>query len=170
MSLYALVFLKRYYDGEQEEYRLKTKFLIFLFLLTTSAAGFSLQEAHAATPVVHGSVILNGQSLSFDKEPILINGNTMVPFRTFFEALGMDVNWDSKTKNITATKEGLTIKMTIDSFKASVNDKEYKLTQTPFDSPDGTVYVNLRFISDAVGATVSWDNVKKIAAVNTGAS
>ncbi|WP_425320415.1 copper amine oxidase N-terminal domain-containing protein [Paenibacillus physcomitrellae] len=110
---------------------------------------------------------MNGKPLSFNTKPILINGNTMVPFRQIFESLGMNVNWDSKTKNIIATKADLTIKMTLDSFKATVNNKEFILTQTPFDSPDGIVYVNLRFISEAVGATVSWDNVKKIASIDT---
>lgn len=57
--------------------------------------------------------------------------------------------------------------MTVDSLKANVNDKEFTLTQTPFNTPEGTVYVNLRFISQAIGATISWDNVRKIATINT---
>nr|WP_218154790.1 copper amine oxidase N-terminal domain-containing protein [Paenibacillus sp. UNC496MF] len=91
----------------------------------------------------------------------------MVPFRKVFESLKMNVNWDSTTKHITATEDDLIIKMTLGSLKATVNEKEYALTQSPFDSLDGTVYVNLRFISEAVGATVSWDNVQKIATINT---
>jgi hypothetical protein len=79
----------------------------------------------------------------------------------------MQVDWNNKTKDLTATKDNLTIRMTLDSFEASVNEKEYTLTQTPFDSPEGAVYVNVRFISEAVGATVSWDNIKKIVTINT---
>ncbi|MBB3132235.1 hypothetical protein FHS19_006964 [Paenibacillus rhizosphaerae] len=146
---------------------MKLKLFIKIFVITTAVSCFSISIANAATPPVNGSVILDGQPLSFDAKPIVINGNTMVPFRRLFETLKMNVNWDSKTKNITATKDDLTIEMALGSFKATVNEKEYTLTQTPFDSPEGTVYVILRFISEAVGATVSWDNEKKIATINT---
>lgn len=57
--------------------------------------------------------------------------------------------------------------MTLDALKATVNGNEYTLTQTPFATPENKLYVNLRFISEAAGATVSWDNVKKIATITT---
>lgn len=140
---------------------------LFIFMIVASVGCISIPSVNAATPPVYGSVILNGEPLGFNAKPIIINGNTMVPFRQIFESLNMNVNWDSQTKGITAQTTGLTIKMTLDSLKATVNDKEFRLTQTPFDSPEGTVYVNLRFISEAVGATIAWDNVKKIATINT---
>jgi hypothetical protein len=146
---------------------LKFKILLLISVITASVVFSSLPNANAAQSVVNGSVVLNGQSLSFDTKPIVANGNTMVPFRQIFESLEMKVDWNAKTKNITASKDNLTIRMTLESFKASVNEKEYTLTQTPFDSPEGMVYVNVRFISEAVGATVSWDNVKKIVTINT---
>ena len=152
-----------------EEIILKLKLIIplLIFMIMASTGGISLSSISAATPPVYGSVILNGEPLGFNAKPIIINGNTMVPFRQIFESLNMNVNWNSKTKNITAQTTGLTIKMTLNSLKATVNDKNFTLTQSPFDSPEGTVYVNLRFISEAVGATVSWDNVQKIASINT---
>ena len=140
---------------------------LFIFMIVASVGCISIPSVNAATPPVYGSVILNGEPLGFNAKPIIINGSTMVPFRQIFESLNMNVNWDSQTKGITAQTTGLTIKMTLDSLKATVNDKEFTLTQTPFDSPEGTVYVNLRFISEAVGATIAWDNVKKIATINT---
>lgn len=146
---------------------MKFKIFLLISMITTSVVFSSLPNANAAQTVVNGSVVLNGQLLSFNAKPVIVNGNTMVPFRQIFESLEMKVDWNAKTKNITATKDDLTIRMTLDSFKASVNDKEYTLTQTPFDSPEGTVYVNVRFISEAVGATVSWDNVKKVVTINT---
>ncbi|MEK4045116.1 copper amine oxidase N-terminal domain-containing protein [Paenibacillus sp. FSL H8-0048] len=48
-------------------------------------------------------------------KPIIINGNTMVPFRKIFEALNMNVQWDSKTGRVTAQTTEITIKMTVDS-------------------------------------------------------
>lgn len=139
----------------------------FLVVILASVGCISVSSVSAATPPTYGSVILDGKPLGFDAKPIILNGNTMVPFRKIFESLKMNVHWDSKTKNITAKNTGVTIQMTLDNLKATVNDKEFTLTQTPFNTPEGTVYVNLRFISQAVGATISWDNTKKIAMINT---
>ncbi|QUL55679.1 copper amine oxidase N-terminal domain-containing protein [Paenibacillus tritici] len=147
---------------------MKLKLIIpFLVVILASVGCISVSSVSAATPPTYGSVILDGKPLGFDAKPIIINGNTMVPFRKIFESLNMNVHWDSKTKNITAKNTGVTIQMTLDTLKATVNDKEFTLTQTPFNTPEGTVYVNLRFISQAVGATISWDNTKKIATINT---
>lgn len=147
---------------------MKLKIIIpFLVFIMASVGCITVSSVSAATPTTYGSVILDGKPLGFDAKPIIINGNTMVPFRKIFEALNMSVKWDSKTGSVTAQATGTTIKMTVDSLKATVNDKELTLTQTPFNTPEGTVYVNLRFISQAVGAKISWDNVKKIATIDT---
>ncbi|MCL2838053.1 MAG: copper amine oxidase N-terminal domain-containing protein [Oscillospiraceae bacterium] len=39
------------------------------------------------------SVILDGERLEFDVEPIIIDNRTLVPFRAIFEALGFEVEW-----------------------------------------------------------------------------
>ncbi|WP_286892189.1 copper amine oxidase N-terminal domain-containing protein [Thermobacillus sp.] len=105
-------------------------------------------------------VILNGEEMDFTPPAIAVNDNTMVPFRQLFEAYGAEVIWQPGTKTITATKDGTTIKITIDSQTAYVNDEEVKLTQSPFTSKykDGNMYtfVNLRFISEALGAVVTF--------------
>lgn len=147
---------------------MKLKIIIpFLVFIMASVGCITVSSVSAATPTTYGSVVLDGKPLGFDAKPIIINGNTMVPFRKIFEALNMSVKWDSTTHNVTAQTTGVTIHMTLDSLKATVNDKEFTLTQTPFNTPEGTVYVNLRFISQTVGATISWDNVKKIATIDT---
>jgi len=43
--------------------------------------------------------------LSFDVQPIMIDGRVMVPFRTIFEALGYTVNWDNDTKTVIANQD-----------------------------------------------------------------
>ncbi|WP_162515362.1 stalk domain-containing protein [Paenibacillus pinistramenti] len=77
---------------------MKSKFLLLIVLLTATVTGNLLPKADAATPVVYGSVILNGEPLSFNAKPIIIHGNTMVPCRQIFESLGMKVDWDLRLK------------------------------------------------------------------------
>jgi hypothetical protein len=101
------------------------------------------------------NVVLNGEPVEFSPKAIVHNGNTMVSFRQLFEAYGANVGWNQETRSVTATKGDITIKLTQDSFKALVNDKEYKLTQTPYIAKD-TLLINLRFVSEALGAEVKW--------------
>ncbi|MDT3425434.1 hypothetical protein J2Z22_000950 [Paenibacillus forsythiae] len=72
---------------------MKLKPFLLSSILLAATSVFSLTKANAAVPA-YGSVILNGESLSFEAKPILLNGNIMVTFRQIFEALDMNVEWD----------------------------------------------------------------------------
>lgn len=106
-------------------------------------------------------VIINGEEKNFSPRAIIVNGNTMVPFRQIFDTYGATVNWDSKTKTITATKDDIEVILNIDSRKAYVNKKEFILSQTPFIGGDGHTFVNLRFISETLGAKVFFERSPK---------
>ncbi|CAM4414371.1 copper amine oxidase N-terminal domain-containing protein [Paenibacillus alkaliterrae] len=62
-----------------------------------------------------------------------------------------------KTRSINAIKNGIEIELTINSLKAYVNGKEYTLAQSPVTDGNEVAYVNLRFISEALGYQVHWD-------------
>ncbi|WP_148928715.1 copper amine oxidase N-terminal domain-containing protein [Paenibacillus methanolicus] len=143
--------------------RKKAKFL--LLCLSFMSIFWSTQQIPsinaANSDEFTAKVVLNGKQMNFDPNVIAWNSTTLVPFRQLFEAYSAEVQWDSVTKTVTAKKDDTTIKITMDNFQAWVNDKEYRLTQTPFIA-EGTAYVNLRFVSEALGATVSYnkkDNV-----------
>lgn len=136
---------------------------VIFTLFATSLVPLSL--AHAEQKRVTGTVVLNGKAL--DDKATVINGNTMIPFRNFFEALGMSVNWDQKTKTVTASKDDLEIKLTNGILKAIISKKEIQLTQAPFlDETENKFYVNTRVVAESIGATVEWNNVEKIASIN----
>ena len=48
------------------------------------------------------TVTFDGQAVTFDTPPQLVNGSVMVPMRKIFETIGAEVNWDSETKTVTA--------------------------------------------------------------------
>lgn len=56
-------------------------------------------QDHAHSPA-DITVLLNGQALSFDQPPTIVNDRTLVPLRAIFQALGAQVNWDSATQTI----------------------------------------------------------------------
>jgi len=102
------------------------------------------------------SVLLDGSPLVFDVPPQLINGRTMVPLRTIFEALGAEIKWDDATQTVTATKDDTVIKLTIGSTSPTVNGKVVTIDQ-PGVIVDGRTLVPLRFVAEALGVTVNWD-------------
>lgn len=110
-------------------------------------------------------VVLNGKEMKFDPNVIAWNATILAPFRQLFEAYSAEVQWDSVTKTVTAKKDDTIIKITMESFQAWVNDKEYKLTQAPFVA-EGTAYVNLRFVSEALGATVNYNKKENVVSID----
>lgn len=70
-------------------------------------------------------------SKKLEVAPYIVNGRTLVPFRTIFEELGYDIVWDDATKTITATYKGNVIKLEINNKKAIVDGKEVVLDVAP---------------------------------------
>lgn len=95
------------------------------------------------------------------------SGTTLVPMRPIFEKLGMTVDWDNKTKSVTATKGGTSIKLSNNSNEAYVNGKVQILNQAPSFNPDNsTFYVNLRFIAETLKANVEWKKTANAGSIN----
>ncbi len=97
-----------------------------------------------------------GEKKSNDVAPVIKNERTMLPARFVAEALGAKVEWDGEAKTVTITKDKTVIVITIDSDKATVNGKEVKLDSPAFIENSRT-YTPIRFIAEALGATVEWN-------------
>lgn len=100
-------------------------------------------------------VIINGQQMQFDTPPIEQAGRVFVPLRGVFENLGASVVYSNGVIN--ATSGNQTIQLQIGSTTATVDGNSEQLDAAPFVQGDRT-YVPLRFISEALGATVNWDD------------
>lgn len=105
-------------------------------------------------------VFLNGQKISFDVPPMIINDFTMVPMRAIFEALGYEVEWDDANKSITAINSENTIFMKLLSNEMKYNDTTITLNVPPISIDDRTL-VPVRAISETSGYNVSWDGINK---------
>lgn len=106
-------------------------------------------------------VYIDGKRLYFDVPPQIDGGRTLVPLRAIFEALGCKVNYDSKTKNITATKGETKISLTLGSKKANINGVE-TILDVPAKELSGRTIVPIRFVSESFGTSVNWDPQKII--------
>jgi hypothetical protein len=124
--------------------------------VTLIAAGMSLciSGVQADTAI---AVDVNGQALQFQgASPQEFNNSVFVPLRGVFEALGATVNYDSSTSTITASNPTTNIVLQIGSTIASVNGQTQMLSQAA-RVVNGNTLVPLRFVAQALGAKVSWD-------------
>lgn len=129
---------------------------LFTALLVAGLLLGGSAKAHAADGPI--KVFIDTKELHVDIEPNLNKGTTLVQMRPIFEALGMELKWDSATKQISAKKEGISLSMTLGSSTATVNGERVQLTRPP-EAIKGHTVVPLRFISEVTGAFVHWNSV-----------
>ncbi|MDP4096266.1 copper amine oxidase N-terminal domain-containing protein [Paenibacillus sp. P96] len=114
---------------------------------------------------------INGVLVS-DEEPKVINQTTFVPIRTVALLPDLQVAWNNKTKTVTVTNSKTQEKVNlIVGNKIASKGKDKISLSSPVRMIDGVTYVPFRFIGEAFGATVKWDNASKSVAIyNTGPS
>ena len=134
-------------------------------LKTLAGAGttfvFALTMATAAQAQV--AVTINGNAVNVQPEPLIQDGRVFVPLRGVLERLGASVVYDNGL--ITAQGYGNDIALHIGSTDATVNNQPQTIDVAPFIVGAST-YVPLRFISQALGANVSWDESDHLVAIS----
>ena len=112
------------------------------------------------------TVTYDGENISFDVQPEIVDDRVMVPMRTIFETFGAKVKWDSDTQTITAKKKSKTIQMTIGSSDMTKNDETYSFDVSPIIE-DGRTLVPIRAISDMLGLDVEWNEKNNTVIITT---
>ena len=118
------------------------------------------QAAFAAGAV---SVTVNGNALNLNPAPTERAGRVFVPLRGVFENLGASVVYEAGTIN--ATGRGHNVSLKIGSNVATVDGAQQRMDVAPFIIGAST-YVPLRFVSQALGATVNYDGANRIVAIS----
>lgn len=113
-------------------------------------------------------VRVNNRFIYSDVEPVTVNDRTLIPMRAIFEKLGVDVTWDEATATATAkSQDGQTVVITENSTTAYINNRATEL-DVPAMIIDGRFVVPIRFVSEAFGATVEWQEYGKIVSIKPG--
>ncbi len=134
--------------------------ILILICLVSAVFFVSLIPAHASPQTDEVSVYLNGEKMQFDVQPIIINDRTMVPMRAIFEALGCVVAWDDASQQAIGFKNGKKVVVSIGNNTAFVGGKFVEIDQPPVLLNDRTL-VPLRFVSEAYGCEVGWDDASQ---------
>ncbi|WP_434751148.1 N-acetylmuramoyl-L-alanine amidase [Paenibacillus amylolyticus] len=128
-----------------------------LFLLALSNVG------HAATATPQTKIILDGQELLLpsDVEVVNVNNNVMIPIRVVAENLKFNVKWDQKSQNVSIEQNAKVLSLNVGKKEARVQNVKVTLNTAP-KLIKNTVVVPLRFVSEEMGLSVSWNNKEKI--------
>lgn len=125
-------------------------------VLVILVLAFSMVLSQAFADSSDITIKVNGQVIKTDVKPYINSENrTVVPIRVIAEALGASVDWDDSSKTVTIKKDSSNIVLKIGESKALVNGTE-KVFDTKAVIKDSRTFVPLRFVSETLGAEVTW--------------
>lgn len=127
------------------------KSVLILLLIVTML--FIQSVAYADSGV---KILIDGEELTCDVPPVIIDGRTLVPLRAIFEALGAEVDWDEATQTVTALKGDITIILKVNDKYPTINGVVQEL-DVPATVIDNRTMVPARFIANSMSAQVDWD-------------
>ena len=115
------------------------------------------------------SLLVNGTRLASNPLVIIRNERVLVPVRAFFEFIGADVRWEENTRAVSINSKGISIAMHIGIKDYTVNGSLLKMDVAPLLYNDSTM-VPVRFVSEGLKYSVSWDGERRIVSINTKAN
>ncbi|MFZ5596896.1 MAG: serine hydrolase [Bacillota bacterium] len=128
----------------------------FSVIRKISGAVYDYQDSFVPT-----SLRLNGKPLeTAGVSPVYDGGVVLAPVREVAVALGASVEWDAPTGSTLITRGNEKIMLRIGSGSAVVNNGTVNLAK-PVRFTNNRVMAPVRFISEALGATVSWDDASR---------
>ncbi len=148
---------------------------IISMLLTLAILPVTACSAEGKTENI--KVELDKKAITFDVEPQIRDGRTLVPMRKIFEEIGAFVKWDDETRTVTAKKSSKTISLAINSDEMTIDkgrtgeDGNAVVETVKLDVPaqiiDDRTLVPVRVISEAFDLTVDWDETKSLVSITS---
>ena len=135
-----------------------------LALIPAFAIAAFISSALPAAAQAPMTININGNPVELNPPPIDRAGRVFVPLRGVFEQLGATVVYAGGVINATG-RGRRTVSLRIGSLDATVNGQPATLDVAPFIIGAST-YVPLRFISESLGAQVSYDPSAQAVYVN----
>jgi hypothetical protein len=115
------------------------------------------------------SLWLNGQEQSLQQKLFMQDGRVMISLREIFELLGAKITWNAEQYQIIAEKKDKKVVMQIGSKEATVSGVATILDAAPVLINDVT-YVPIRYVSEALGSQVEWDDANQIVRITDSAT
>jgi spore germination protein len=126
----------------------------------------------ACSLVAHGGdffiprVEIDGIEEQFARSPIIEGGRVLVPVRSVFSRLGAQMAWNGESREVLLNKDSIEIVLQIDKKLAKINGVEFEL-DIPAKLIEDFTYVPLRFVTQAFGYKVGWDQEQYLVSIMT---
>lgn len=147
------------------------KKLGLVLMSTVMLLGMALGSASAARTVY---VQVDGKNVSFpDAKPYVEKSRVLIPVRFVSESLGAKVDYKKETvgsrvsRTVYVTLGDKNISLEVNSKKVLVDGSIVTL-DVPARVKQDRVFVPLRFVSEALGATVEWKSSQSLVSISTG--
>ncbi len=136
-------------------------------ILTLSAIVFALVALRSPTLAASPTILVDGAVVQTDVPPMVVDSHVLVPLRGVLERFGADVRYDASAGAVTATRDGVRVRVVVGSTDATIDGKRVAL-ETPARELGGRVEVPLRFLAEALGVSVDFDASSNTVVVVTG--
>ncbi|KAA8784995.1 copper amine oxidase N-terminal domain-containing protein [Paenibacillus amylolyticus] len=103
------------------------------------------------------SIYINGTEVPAVQAPVMKAGRVLVPLRSIFEGIDAEVQFNNRTKTITATRGDQEVTLTLGSKAAYING-QLNVMDVPASTIKGSTMVPIRFVSEAFGEKVFWNS------------
>lgn len=148
------------FDGWYSDKELTTKF-DFTTKITKSITLYAKWKESPKHKIIltigQKEALVNGETISNDVAPKIVNERTMLPIRFIAEKLGAKVEWVGETRTVIVELNDIKISLVIGESFATVNDEEIELDSPSFIE-DGRTFLPIRFVMENLGADVLWHN------------
>lgn len=102
------------------------------------------------------NIISKNVKMKFDTPPVIKDGRTLIPVRALTEAFGATVTWNEQDKQVVIVKDDIEMKINTEEKIAYVNGEEVELDVSA-EIMNGRTIVPLRFVVEAMGLDINWD-------------
>ncbi|OPX90741.1 MAG: Ycf48-like protein [Pelotomaculum sp. PtaB.Bin104] len=106
--------------------------------------------------VGRNSYTVGENAIGMDAASFLENERMYVPVRYLGNALGATIKWDEGTQTVTLYKGSVEVNLVINNNEIIVNGQSKNIDTVPIER-SGRVYIPARFVAEAFGYQVAWD-------------
>jgi hypothetical protein len=155
----------------------KLRNFIVLVIVLFASLSINLVDAGAATVRVGDglyikkgvTIEIGGKKVQFSDPILNKSGQLLLPMRDFYEAIGAKVSWSKKALTASASRNGKTVDLIINSKTAKVSGKQVTMNIAPLMYKYRT-YVPLRFVSENLDGRVIWNQKQQTVEITLGES
>lgn len=110
-------------------------------------------------------IVINGETVNTERYSIWDNARLLVPARTVFAKLGASVDWYAETGQIKINNGTKSLTMLVGDRSLKVNNTYVKMDTSPI-LYNGVIMVPLRYVAEALKASVVWNGDSRSVTVN----